>query len=238
MKAFYPESFRIKHVFLDNFALLKSEMDINQQNYQNILIESQIFPPIQSIAYMVQSTNTLIEVHEHYQKRSFRNRYQIGSSQGRHELSIPLKKGKNHQMPIQEVQIAYDSNWQHNHIKAIQSSYGKSAYFIYYIEFVRELLFTDCYNLLELNFNSLKLISALIQFQIPFQRTSSFQKNPEKEITDLRSMMLPGTIHQFKNPAYYQVYTGNTGFLQQLSVLDLIFHLGPEAVFYLQQMKI
>lgn len=71
MKAFYPESFRIKHVFLDNFALLKSEMDINQQNYQNILIESQIFPPIQSIAYMVQSTNTLIEVHEHYQKEVF-----------------------------------------------------------------------------------------------------------------------------------------------------------------------
>lgn len=208
-------------------------MDTFGQSYQNLLIESQIFPPIQVIAGFIKSKNILIEAQEHYQKRSFRNRYYIGSHQGRLALSVPLVKGKNNHQSITEVKISYQSAWPAIHWKALQSTYGKSAFFIYYKDLVKEVLFSDCSYLFELNNQSLSLVKQILQPAWEIQFTKQYQPSPSAEILDVRNKFNLKNIESFSIPEYYQVFSSSTGFITQLSVLDCIFHLGPEALSYL-----
>lgn len=207
------------------------------QNYPNILIESQIFPPIRAIAYFLQNPNVCIEAHEHYQKRSHRNRYRIGSTQGPLDLSIPLLKGKNQQQNIQDVKISYGCNWPMQHLRAIQSSYGKSAYFIYYKDLIFELLLKKEDYLFDLNWNSLQLIAGIIPIDLNLHKSEHYLAKPDQAGLDLRNHFQFQTIDPVTLPSYYQVFAGKSGFISNLSILDLIFHQGPEAIYYLQQIS-
>ncbi len=209
---------------------------ILQPPNHNILIESQIFPPIQTIAYCIKTNNILFEASENYQKRSFRNRYQIGSHQGILELTIPLSKGKNDHQAITEVKISYDSDWPNIHWKAIQSSYGKSAYFIYYKDLIADVLFSNSNYLFEINLLSWKLIQGILQQDWNIQFTEQYSSQVTDDILDLRSKINLKNIRTLEIPEYYQVFSGTTGFIPQLSILDLIFHFGPEAYLYLRAM--
>ncbi|HEX5626086.1 MAG TPA: WbqC family protein [Saprospiraceae bacterium] len=206
-----------------------------QQNYQNLLMETQVFPPVQTLAFCVHSQKIFIEAHEHYQKRSFRNRYRLGGCQGIVELSIPLKKGKNQQQRIADVLIAYDRPWPELHWKAIQSSYGKSAYFIYYKDEVRELLHSRPERLLEFNGLVFDRIGRWLKLNLDWHLSLRYETSENPSLLDLRSRITPKTIGHFPAEPYYQVFSSVTGFLPQLSVLDLLFHLGPDAAAYLQQ---
>ncbi len=208
-------------------------MFLVEQSYQNLLIELQIFPPIQTIALCIDSRNIIFEAREHYQKRSFRNRYHIGSHQGLLELSVPLKKGKNNRQPIKEVLITYDTGWPVTHWRAIQSAYGKSAYFIYYKDFVEEVLFSESNYLFELNQKTWNMVDNILQQQWNFEFTEKYKQDYGENILDLRAKIKLNNKEVFKMPQYYQVYSSSTGFIPHLSILDLIFHLGPDAYGYL-----
>lgn len=203
------------------------------QNYRNILIESQIFPPIRTLSSFFSYPDVCIEACENYQKRSYRNRYRIGTTQGAMELSIPLLKGKNQQQNIRDVKIAYDINWPAQHIKAIQSSYGKSAYFVYFKEPIFELILKKEIYLFDFNWKALQLINNLIPLNLKLQTSNSFQEITDATCLDLRNKIQLKTDTPY--PAYYQVFSGNTGFISNLSILDLLLHQGPEAIYYLQQ---
>lgn len=207
------------------------------QNYRNILIETQIFPPLRTIACFLQYPEVNIEAHEHYQKRSFRNRYRIGSTQGPLDLSIPLQKGKNQQQNIQEVKISYETNWSLQHIRAIQSSYGKSAYFIYYKDLIFELLSKKEDYLFDLNWKSLQLIAQIIPIKLKLEISSDYLEHSNNSCLDLRNKIQIQSDETIPLPAYYQVFSVKTGFISNLSILDLIFHQGPEAIYYLQQIS-
>jgi hypothetical protein len=208
-------------------------MPSNEQSYQNLLIELQIFPPIQTIALCIDFRNIIFEAQEHYQKRSFRNRYHIGSHLGLLELSVPLQKGKNNQQPIKEVLISYNSLWPTTHWRAIQSSYGKSAYFIYYKDLIEEVLFSQSETLFELNLKSWNIIDKILQQNWNYEFTEKYQIHDVHTILDLRSKIKLNPAERIAMPQYYQVYSGSTGFIPHLSILDLIFHLGPDAYGYL-----
>jgi len=89
----------------------------------------QCFGPVSFFTKYKLSEKVWIEMHENYQKRSWRNRYQILSSQGPEMMSIPLVKGKNEKQPVSEVRIAYDEPWVTRQLQTLRSAYGKSPYF-------------------------------------------------------------------------------------------------------------
>ena len=100
----------------------------------SIIQETQIFGPIGIFAHYLNKDEIIVEKHENYQKRSFRNRYDILTTNGVLRLTIPLCKGKNNKMPITEVKLAYDDNWVDIHLQTIRSAYGKSPYFEFYFD--------------------------------------------------------------------------------------------------------
>ena len=96
------------------------------------LIEQHYFGHMAYWSLLLSTQGVWLEAHEHYQKRSFRNKTELLSAQGRHTLTIPLQKGKHQQQPIQEVKIAYHEPWQALHIKTLQTCYQSAPFYDHY----------------------------------------------------------------------------------------------------------
>jgi len=199
-----------------------------------IILEAQYLPSIQYFSKFVQYDNVCIEKHEHYSKGSYRNRCHLASANGLLRLSIPLKKGKNEQQPITEVQIAYDENWPVQHWQGIRSAYGKAPFFEFYGEELQSILYSKPTFLFDLNLRLLDWLLENIQFPRTYEVTSAYQNNYEKPIIDFRNGIFPKKSRQkedptFKTAKYSQVFEEKVGFLPNLSVLDLLFCTGNEA---------
>ena len=104
-----------------------------------ILIELHYFPSIQFFSKFFLHPALILEQHENYVKRSYRNRAHIATANGPLRLSIPLEKGKNQRKPIREVRISYEENWQSKQWTAICSAYGNAPFFEYYVDDIQPL---------------------------------------------------------------------------------------------------
>lgn len=178
-----------------------------------------IYPPISFFSEVRKSSLVLIDLFENYQKRSYRNRFEILTSNGKQSLSIPLKKGKNEKQLISEVLISYDSNWPNQHLQTIQSAYGKSPYFEHYFPIIESLFQKRIEKLSELNDAALQQSLKSLKIDGKFDFTSSY--NPDKTVTS------------YAVKKYPQVFEYKYGFTENLSIIDLLFNTGPEAVLYL-----
>lgn len=201
---------------------------------KGFITELHTFPPIPIIQRYLSGEKWILEMNETYNKGSFRNRYHLSGPQGLTPLSIPLKKGKNNQQPIAEVEISYDEDWPRRHSKTIQSCYGKSPFFEEYFTDLKSLFFKDVQYLKEFNISALKLVLAFLGIQEWPQLSTCYLSKIDYEktgIVDCRDFYRPKTIDQLpiKNCLYNQVFEPANGFISNLSVLDIIFCLGPEA---------
>ena len=198
-----------------------------------IVHESMIFPPAIVYSHYVKVEEVKIEVCEHYQKRSFRNRYFLSGPNGILSMSIPLEKGKNYRTPIKEVKISYAENWVGQHINTIKSCYGSSPYFIHYSDEIFALLERRFSYLLDLNENARELISKITGIRIATGQTEQYQEQPQcQDLRDrygIKSKISSGIT-------YSQVFEEKFGFIDGLSILDLVFCTGPESKILLTRM--
>ena len=123
----------------------------------DVLLATAYLPPVAWFRAAKAADGIVLEQHEHYQKRSARNKALVPLGNGVAFLSIPLQKGKNQQQPIRDVRISYLENWQRLHWLTIQSAYGKSPFFIHYADslaplYERKETFLFDWNLLFLPF--------------------------------------------------------------------------------------
>jgi hypothetical protein len=196
------------------------------------LIELQYFPPIAYFAVLLKNKNVSIEQFENYQKGSYRNRCHIATANGLLRLSIPLEKGKNNQTTIKEVKIYNATNWQIQHWRAIKSAYGNAPYFEYYAD---ELLpfFEKKYDyLFDWNLDLLNCIMELFMMPNNLQFTAEYQMDLNDSTTDFRNVISPKKQNNdsFKQIPYSQLFVEKHGFIPELSVLDVLFCKGPEAI--------
>jgi hypothetical protein len=205
-----------------------------------MLIDLHYLPGIPFLALALKNGSCLLESQEHYQKRSFRNRAYIATANGRERLSIPLRKGKNAQMPIREVEISYDQNWQKQHWGAITAAYSKAPFFEFYAADLEILYQRKEKWLFDWNYAILDFLDAAWQLSINLQLTTSYQKMYPPEIQDLRgqlSLQNPPEIIQYyaETVRYTQVFQEKHGFIPNLSSLDLLFCTGPEGELLLRK---
>ncbi len=193
-----------------------------------ILQECHIFSPVSCVALYPTAEAICIEKNENYQKRSFRNRYSILTSQGEETLSIPLKKGKNFQTNICDVKISYDERWVDKHLHSLRSAYGKSAYFEYYYPEIVGILSKNHTFLLDLNIESTMWILRKLKLDLPVIFTQEYGKVPMTDVTIVNWKKEP-----HKNTvSYTQVWSDRHEFVPSLSILDLLFCTGPAAINY------
>lgn len=191
------------------------------------VIELPYLPNVIWFRNFLKHENISIEQQENFVKSTFRNRCEIAGANGRQKLSIPIVGGRDHHQLYKNVRIDNCVTWQKVHWQSIRSAYGNSPFFEFYNErfypfYVKEFEF-----LFEFNHQLLKTLLNILKTEKVFALTSVFEKQPENVI-DIRREKEVGIIKR-----YYQPFEERNGFLSNLSVIDVIFNLGPQAKEYL-----
>jgi len=210
---------------------------IKECTLNTILVHPTYFPSIIQMAAMVQASHIVFEVNDNYQKQTYRNRAYIAHSNGRLLLNIPIKHTKTGiKQKTKEVMIDNSFPWQSQHWKSLQSAYRSSPYFEYYEEEMYPLFHESVNSLLDMNMKTWSVVSELLDLTKEYSLTKSYQ--PETDILDLRNMVNAKSETDFTFQHYTQVLQDKHGFLSNLSVLDLIFNEGPNALDYLDRQKL
>lgn len=186
------------------------------------LVTTEYFPCISTVRKMMQATPVLLAFGETYQKNSLRNRCYLASSQGLQRLSVPLLKGKHQNQKIYRVKISYEEDWPAQHLKTIDTNYRSAPFFHHFMDPVSNILESRPENLVELNWNILLLLFDIFRWK-PDIACSMEHNTPEN-----RYKISPVELRP-----YNQVFAGRLGFLPDLSILDLLFCMGPELKYIL-----
>ena len=195
------------------------------------------FPNIYWWSVVHKAEKLCIDVAEHFEKMTYRNKYFITGANGGIQLSIPLENGREQRAPMGGIQIHNRERWQIQHWRTIVSVYKRTPFFEYY-EHSLESLFTQEFNLLtDFNLASIHWLKQQLKCNFEEEQLSVYKKDYPEATFDFRQKFKPGAEKQGIAGAgsYYQVFSDRNGFLPNLSMLDLLFAEGPHAISWLQQ---
>jgi hypothetical protein len=196
----------------------------------NVLISTAYLPPAEYFSVIHSAVDVFIEASENYLKQSYRNRCYILSPKGPLVLSVPVYEGSRHKIPIREARIDYSKRWQQVHLRGITSCYRCTPYFEFFYEPIERIILQKHEFLWDLNMQLFKQILKFLKIKKAIQLTSAFE-NPVGNAYDFRYKIEPGK-NLFIHDPYIQVFGSITGFTPNLSIIDLIFNLGPDTVDY------
>lgn len=200
----------------------------------NVLLSTTYFGPVQWYQKLYRSDEVQIERYESFLKQTYRNRCLIATTQGVQALTVPVEH-HNCQF-IRDLRISDHGNWRHLHWNALQSAYGESPFFEYYQDDIRPFFEKHWTFLFDFNEEIREKMCELIDIQPNVSSTSEFVAQHTDSIKDYRNVITPKhpvPDSDFVSKPYYQVYQQKNGFLPNLSILDLLFNMGPESIFYL-----
>lgn len=179
-----------------------------------------------SIAYfraLVNAKNPIIETKEHFIKQTCRSRCTILGANGIQQLSIPVIRKNGSKTSIDEVEIS-DENWQKIHWKSIESAYASAPYFEAYDREVKALIFQKETNLLKFNQVITEEILSLLDLDFTVNFTEKYSAETCKKNHLAIDFEAATPIKK-----YIQVFSENSQFHSNLSILDLLFNEGPMA---------
>jgi len=178
-----------------------------------------------------------LEQFEFFVKQTLRSRCNIYGANGQLDLLVPLKRIKGTRQLMKDICISYDEDWQKLHWRSFESAYRRSPYFEYYEHSFRPLLEVKHNRLWDLNMTTNQWLLEKLDLEQEFQLTQSYEKEPEA--ADLRNAFKPNKARNESkalNVRYHQTFEDRSGFLPNLSALDLLFNLGPQANVYLHEL--
>ena len=177
-------------------------------------------------------SDVVIDLGEHYVKRSERNRTEIMTSGGVMQLSVQLAHANRPRQPIGSMRVDYSKRWQHQHLVAMESAYRSSPYYDYYADRFAPLYEREWERLVELNMAIMERVCAILKVPVP--RTSASYVEATADDLDLRPKHAEPL---YRLEPYVQVFSDRMEFVPRLSIYDLIMCEGPEAVGYLRRAK-
>jgi len=197
-----------------------------------ILLPISYLGPVSYFIIILKTENIFIENNEFFVKQSLRNRCSILSANGVQTLSIPKERKSADKTKISDIKISNSQKWQKIHWQALLSSYNSSPFFEHYKDYFFDFYHTPQSNLFDLNFKLIQTILSILQVEKKINFTTDFEKKFDG--IDYRN-------HKFssnKIEKYEQVYSQKFEFYNDLSIIDLIFNLGPETTSYLERQRI
>jgi hypothetical protein len=200
----------------------------------NVLLSTACLAPVEYYRILANAGRVVIETADNYVKQTYRNRCIIASANGLQTLSIPIVKPDSPKCLSKEIRIADHGNWRHLHWNAIVSAYSSSPFFDYYADDFRPFYEKKTAFLFDFNEQLRERLCALLDISPAITYSTEYIHVPQAGEWDLRE-----AIHPKKDPVlsdfkpYYQVFESKYGFQANLSIIDLLFNTGPEAIFAL-----
>lgn len=199
------------------------------------LFSTAYFPPVAYVAALLRHSRVAIEYKETFPKQTYRNRMVIMTAGGLRPLTVPVVR-KNHSR-TDEVGIDYHTPWNVIHLRTLTAAYAASPYFLYYRDDLEALLTAryDC--LVDLNSVVLEWLLQRMKVACTLEPTKDYlpASGEDDDYRDVFSPKRPYSDLAF--PPYYQVFADRLPFAPNLSVLDLLMNLGPEAKGYLEALN-
>lgn len=200
-----------------------------------VIFPTSFLPPISWVADSLKQGSILIEAHETYPKQTIRNRCRIANATGVFNLVVPVSKPNGNHTKTNEICIDNSQLWMRNHWRSIVSAYNKSPYFLFYRDFFEPVFAQKHELLIELNHVLLEIILKVLKTNIGITYTSEYEKL-EKDGRLMRMQAVKKTdfsTDAHHHPRYMQVFDSKHGFIPDLSIIDLIFNMGPDALDYI-----
>ncbi len=202
-----------------------------------VCLSSAYLAPIQYYTKLLHFPTIIIEGHCNYLKQTYRNRCNIAAANGILTLSIPVDKGNLVKCATKDIRISQHDNWQKSHWKSIESAYNSTPFFDFYKDdFIP--FYTQRWDFL-FDFNN--EIQALILRLLDIDTNIIYTKEYTPKISlgnDYRELIHPKKNNEdshFTPYPYYQIFAEKFGFIPNLSIIDLLFNMGPEALIVLQK---
>ncbi|NDV58019.1 WbqC family protein [Bacteroides sp. 519] len=196
-------------------------------------LSSAYLAPIEYYSKLLHANKIFIEQHDHYIKQTYRNRCNIAGPGGIQALTVPIVRPDTLKCPMKDIRISDHGNWRHLHWNAIESAYNNTPFYEYYKDDFRPFYEQSYTFLADFNEELCQLICKLIDIDVDMERTKEYKTDFAANEYDFRE-----TIHPKKNSTsvttpYYQVFEARHGFLPNLSIIDLLFNMGPEGLLVL-----
>ena len=191
--------------------------------------------PVQQYCKLYQFGKVYIETAENYLKQTYRNRCTIAGANGPLSLSIPIVNPPAIKCPTKEIRISDHGNWRHLHWNAIISAYNTSPFFEYYQDDFAPFYEKKYDFLFDFNEALRELVCELLDVHPAVMYTNDYQAEATNDFREIIRPKHPGDDPSFCPQPYYQVFGGKHGFLPNLSIIDLLFNMGPEGLLILKE---
>ena len=201
-----------------------------------ILLQPTYFPSISNFVAMAKAENITFEIDDNFQKQTNRNRMYIYSPNGLQMLNIPVKHSKEVHQKTRDIKIETDFNWQKQHFKSLEAAYRSSPFFEYFEDAIQPIFTKKHTFLLDLNLETIAIVSKCLGLSLNYTKTTEYFKEVPN-FTDLRTLA-NGKKDASKLDSYTQVFGDKFGFLNNLSILDLLFNEGRYAKDYLLKQEL
>lgn len=199
----------------------------------NIIIHPTYLPNIASFTAMVKAKNVLFEVDDNFLKQTYRNRSYIYGANGKLALNIPVIHSQKNRQKYRDVKIFNEEKWQSLHWKSLQSAYRTSPFFEYYEDDLQPLFNHKADYIIDFNFKCFEVICDCLQLELNISKTENYQSKVENA-EDFRFLVNAKKETPQHFDSYTQVFNNKHGFINNLSILDLLFNEGPNALNYLE----
>ncbi len=197
------------------------------------LFSTAYFPSISYMARFLAEDEPVVEIWETYHKQTYRNRCRVMTANGVESLSVPVIKVNGNHTMTKDMTISPIEPWQHIHSRCLESAYKASPYFDHYYDYLKPIFEGRFERLVNLNDAALRAVLKMLKINKEIVHTTDYVRDCEN---DLREVFSPKkSFDSGLFPPYYQVFSEKFPFAADLSVLDLIFNLGPEAKDYLKR---
>lgn len=199
-----------------------------------MLLSIAFFPPVEWFALLARcaggSSYATVDSGGNYEKQSYRNRCTILSESGPLDLRFPIihdgRRG------IQEVRVDYSTPWVSKFKVAVESAYSSSPYFEYYRDGLFAILDSHPETLWELDWRIILFFCE--KLGLPSPQCAGLEQG-KSGTGDYRYSIHPKKERVLHVRPYWQVFRDRFGFVDGLSVMDLLFCEGPGALSYLMQ---
>ena len=208
---------------------------------ERALLSSTYFGPVQWYQKLNTYPTVCLERYDHFVKQTYRNRCVIPTTQGAQILTVPVERTGGEKCLMKDIRISDHGNWRHLHWNALMSAYGESPFFEYYADDIRPFFEKRWDYLFDFNLEITQTLCELLDIHPNISLTDEYIPSEGEGIhqqlwDDYREAIRtkhPAEDSSFIPKKYWQVYQQKLGFLPNMSVLDLLFNMGNESLFFL-----